>query len=105
MTLEGLVSVFRSMGFPAVYHHFEEGHSPAPPFLVYLFSESENFGADNQVYHQGLYVLLELYTEQKDLESEGIVEETLSYHSLYFEKVETYIETEKLYQVVYHLVI
>ena len=35
-----------SLGLPCAYHHFEEGHSPAPPFLVYWFPASQNYGAD-----------------------------------------------------------
>ena len=92
-----------SLGLPCAYHHFEEGHSPAPPFLVYWFPASQNYGADNLVYHRGSQVRLELYTEKKDLEIEEKIEAKLDSHSLFFDKEETYLDTEKLYQVIYHL--
>ena len=41
----------KALHLPIAYHHFEEGHSPSPPFMVYYSPQSENFGADNQVYH------------------------------------------------------
>ena len=84
-----------SLGLSCAYHHFEEGHSPAPPFLVYWFPASQNYGADNLAYHKGSQVRLELYTEK--------IEAALDIHSLFFDKEETYLDTEKLYQVIYHL--
>lgn len=94
---------FRSFDLPCAYHHFEEGHSPAPPFLVYWFPASQNYGADNQAYYKGSQVRLELYTDKKDLELEEKIEAELDSHSLFFDKEETYLDTEKLYQVIYHL--
>lgn len=92
----------KALHLPIAYHHFEEGHSPSPPFMVYYSPQSENFGADNQVYHKGAQFILELYTRKKDLDVEGKIETFLTEQHLFFDKVETYIDTEQLYQVAFH---
>lgn len=92
----------KALNLPIAYHHFEEGHSPSPPFMVYYSPQSENFWADNQVYHKGAKFILELYTRKKDLDVEEKIEAFLMEQHLFFDKVETYIDTEQLYQVAFH---
>lgn len=103
MTEKEWMEWFRSFGLPSAYHHFEEGHSPAPPFLVYWFPASDNFGADNHAYYKASQIQLELYTNKKDLALEEQIETRFESRGLFFEKVELYLDTEKLYQIVYHL--
>lgn len=100
-TLTDLFELLAMIGFPLAYHHFEEGHSPAPPFLIYLVTESENMGADNVSYQKQEKILVELYVKNKDLVAEKTVESLFDNHHIYFDKVETYISSEKLYQISY----
>ena len=44
---------------------------------------------------------LELYTDEKNPELETKVEEVLSKHELFWNKTEVWIESEKLYEVLY----
>ncbi|QBX21883.1 hypothetical protein Javan599_0030 [Streptococcus phage Javan599] len=46
---------------------------------------------------------MELYTTKKDLATEQKVESLFDSHLIYFEKVETYISSEKLYQITYYI--
>ncbi|MHA2700093.1 hypothetical protein ACXZ8K_05130 [Streptococcus agalactiae] len=103
MQIEDLFRVLKETKLPVAYHHFEEGHRPTPPFLVYLVTESSNLGADNWAYHKELTIQIELYTVKKDLTTETRVESLLDSHRLYFDKVETYITSEKLYQTIYSI--
>ncbi len=67
MTEKEVFQMVESIGLPAAYHHFEEGQSPEPPFLVYLYPGTNNFSADGTVY-QGINQMdIELYTDKKDL--------------------------------------
>lgn len=43
MTHEEVMSVMEKIGLPYAYHHFAEGESPDPPFLVFLYPKSNNF--------------------------------------------------------------
>ena len=53
------------------------------------------------VYHKQNVYHLELYTDFKGPETENRVEKILDENEIYYEKQETYIESEKLYEVVY----
>ena len=103
MTEKEVFQMVASTGLPAAYHHFEEGQSPEPPFLVYLYPGTNNFSADGTVY-QGINQMdIELYTDKKDRTAEREVEAVLKKHGFFYEKNETYIETEKMYEVIYEM--
>ena len=51
MTYEEINDMIAEMGFPYAYHHFAEGESPAPPFLLFLSPSEDTFSADNIAYH------------------------------------------------------
>lgn len=103
MTEQEIFQMVKSVGLPAAYHHFEEGQSPDPPFLVYLYPGTNNFSADGIVY-QGVNQLdIELYTDKKDLEAERRVEAVLNKHGFFYEKTEMYLESEKMFEVLYEM--
>lgn len=99
--MERLVSIIKEMGIPYAYDHFAEGEAPDPPFLCYLLPGSDNFSADGKVYHKISEVRLELYTDFKDLPSEQRVETALDAAGILYNKTETWIDSEKLYEVLY----
>ena len=96
-----VVNMIRDIGFPFAYDHFAEGESPTPPFICYLSPGSNNFAADGIVYHKIIVVHLELYTDCKDLSVEQKVEAVLDKHGIFYDKLETWIASEKLYEVLY----
>lgn len=101
MTLEELYQTLQQLNLPIAYSHFK---SPLePPYLVYLVEDTQNFGADNRVYHQIENLVIELYTSKKDIILEKKLEVLLNEKEFYYEKVETYIDSEKLYEVRYEL--
>jgi hypothetical protein len=89
------------LDIPFAYDHFAEGESPDPPFICFLFPGSENFSADNIVYAAFETLHLELYTDEKNPELEISVEAVLSRYELFWNKTEVWIESEKLYEVLY----
>lgn len=103
MTYQDVLGMLDETGLPSAYHHFAEGESPDPPFLVFLFPESDNFGADNRVYQKIDVLNIELYTDRKDPEIEADVEAVLSNHDLFYNKSEVWIESEKMYEVLYQV--
>ena len=60
------------------YRQFRVGQAPALPFMVYYVEGSSNFLADNKVYLAKQNVVVELYSENKDVTSEGLVEKMLN---------------------------
>lgn len=99
--MEELLQMLEEMGLPFAYHHFAEGESPEPPFVCYLLPGSNNFSADGKVYYKINEVHIELYTDWKDLAVEQDVEAVLDEHGVFYNKSEVWIESEKLYEVLY----
>ena len=91
------------MGLPSAYDHFVEGESPDPPFVVFLYPNSRNFAADGKVYFKANRLNIELYTDQKDISLEETVEDVLDGYGIFYEKSEVWIESEKLYEVLYEM--
>lgn len=101
MTIENLVEMLQEMKIPFAYDHFAEGESPEPPFICYLIPGSNNFAADGKVYYKINEVHIELYADLKELALEQKVEDVLDLHDIFYNKSETWIESEKLYEVLY----
>ena len=96
-----LVKLLEETGIPFAYDHFAEGESPNPPFFCYLLPQSDNFSADGKVYLKVSSVNIELYTDSKDLAVEQTLEAVLDTHGIFYDKTEVWIESEKLYEVLY----
>lgn len=99
--MEQIVKMLDEINLPFAYDHFAEGESPDPPFICYLSPNSNNFAADGKVYYKINEIHIELYTDCKDLSAEQKVEAVLDEHGIFYEKSETWIESEKLYEVLY----
>ena len=99
--MEVLLQILSETQIPFAYHHFAEGESPEPPFICYLLPVSNNFSADGKVYYKVNEVHIELYTDLKDLAVEQQLEDVLDEHGIFYNKSETWIESEKLYEVLY----
>jgi hypothetical protein len=103
MQQDELLELLKTTGLPVAYHHWV---TPPPlPYIVYLFTDSENFGADNKVYQKINNYQVELYSDKKDLASEELIELVFDANDIYYQKSEVYIESEKLYEVLYLITI
>ena len=105
MTHEEIVTMLERANLPLAYDHFTEGESPDPPFLVFLFPESNNMFADDSVYQMFTGLNVELYTDKKDPVMEEILEKIFSEYDLPWEKSEVWIDSEKMYEVLYQMTI
>jgi hypothetical protein len=99
--MDKLLRILKEMGIPFAYDHFAEGESPEPPFICYLLPESDNFSADGKVYKKINEVHIELHTDVKDPALENSVETVMDSHDIFYNKTEVWIESEKLYEVLY----
>lgn len=103
MTRQQIKTMLDSYGLPYAYHHFAEGEAPSLPFVVYYFPDSNNFAADDTVYHKALDLNIELYSKKRDLDKEWQLEDELYLYDLFWQKHEVYIESEKMYMVRYEM--
>lgn len=103
MNEEKIYEMLKKINLESAYDHYEEGIETRPPYIVYRYTESNNFSADGITYVKINEMEVELYTEKKDLNVEKNVESVLSEHGFFYEKEEMFIKTEKLYMVNYKM--
>ena len=99
--MDELLQILSEIQIPFAYDHFAESEAPDPPFICYLLPGSDNFAADGRVYFRITEVHIEIYTDKKDLSYEQAVEAVLDAHDIFYNKTEVWIESEKLYEVLY----
>ena len=99
--MDEMLEIMAETGLPFAYHHFAEGESPEPPFICYLTPGSDNFAADGRVYYKIDEYHIELYTDVKSSEQEAKLEAVLDAHGIFYDKSEVWIESERLYEVLY----
>lgn len=106
MTLDELATILQATGFPVAYSHFIETETsplPEPPFICYLTNYSSHLYADNTVYKSNENVQIELYTNKKDIAAESKVQDLLNENELPYDTIETYIDSEQLFQKIYEV--
>ena len=101
MSYEEINEMMQEIELPFAYHHFAEGESPEPPFTLFLSPGENTFGADDLMYVSFKRLHIELYTDEKSPDTEERVEEVLHQHNIYYTKTEVWIESDKLYEVLY----
>lgn len=102
MELDELYEILSAV-YPTAYWSFPEGEAPAMPFLTYFENASDNFGADNKVYHHRKRISVELYTKTKDTAAEDAVEAALDAAGIYWEKTSTHLDDEDVFEVIYDM--
>lgn len=100
MDLKGLYDNLKTV-FPTAYLDFPEEEKPEPPYICYYDTGTDNFVADNKVYHIVLAVNVELFTKQKDEAAEAAVEAVLDALDLPWEKAPEFLEDENIFLVTY----
>lgn len=101
MTKAEVIGMLEEMRLPFAYDHFAEGEAVNPPFLVYLYPRASNFAADGVAYYKKDRLQIEMYTDKKDVNLEERVEAVLDRHGFFYSKTETWISSEKMYEVLY----
>lgn len=103
MTLQEVANIVSSIGLPFAYHHFPENTGQQPPFICYYYPRSNDMIADGTNYQKINELVIELYTDNKDFTLENTVESVLKAHDFVYSREETYIESEKMYMVVFYM--
>lgn len=89
------------IGLPNAYYEFPGGTEQAPPFICFYFPGNDDFLADDQNYQKIHELVVELYTDDKEFGLEGAVESALTECGLVYDRNETYISSERMYQISY----
>lgn len=102
MTYKEVNTMIASIGIPYAYNEFADGTGIAPPFICFLYGDnSDDLIADNFNYQAIRPLSIELYTDNKDFELEATLESALITNKLPFIRQETYLESERMFMVIY----
>lgn len=101
MTQEELYQALKAIGYPVAYGSFSR--PVTPPFITYQFAYSNDMIADNHNYVAIDDFQVELYTAKKDLTAEQKVQDKLKELGLPYRKFETYLDEEKMFQILYEI--
>ena len=101
MTFQEVKQMIESIGLPYTYDSFPNNVAPAPPYIVFNYPNNDDFGADNTNYVSIDLLNIELYTSTKDFELERNLEAVLNANGFYYDKTETYIRQDNIYQITY----
>lgn len=108
MTLTELFTILKSIsgyGNKVTYRAWPVGNAPGLPYICYYVDGSDNIKADDKVLLKRQNVSVELYTSEKDVTQETLIENALDVNHIIWEKTETYLDTENCYQIAYDFVI
>lgn len=103
MTLDKFIEILNSLELPYAYYFFPIGKAPALPYFVYYFPDQDADYADDIPFCQIKTINIELYSKEKDFELEKRFEEILIKNELNFTKTESYLDSEKMYEVLYEM--
>ena len=100
-TYQQIADGIDDIGIDFAYYSFPTDQAPPLPYLVYFYPNREDFIADNENYSRVETLVVELYTETKDFSMESIVEEFFEGYEITYDKTETFINKENMYQCYY----
>lgn len=103
MKIHDLITALEALNIPVANTRFLG--EKQTPFLVYFDASSENFGADNIVYHENINVDIELYTETIDDDLEARLKKIFTDNEIYYEWDRSWIQSEKVYKTIYEVTI
>lgn len=101
MTYQNVSQFIEAIGLPFAYRFFPEKTAPTLPYIVYYYPQSDDFSADNTNYQRIETLNIELYTENKDFATERLVEDALNDNGIVYTRVESYISSEHMYEVLF----
>lgn len=103
MTLAELNTVLSGTELPVAYLAFPEDDPPELPFIVYEEVGSDNFGADNKVWHSAMRVQIDLLCKTKSRATEELLEAALTDADIFWERESSYDDEEDVYRIIYDI--
>ena len=103
MTDKEVADMIKETGLPTAYYQYPNKMVPPLPYTVYYYPNTDNFGADDQVYTHISALNIELYTKDKSPTIEAQLETVLESHHLFWNKTEAFLDSEQMYEVLYEM--
>lgn len=101
MTYQEVAEMVEQFGIPFAYYSFPNEKAPPLPYCVYYYPNRDDMVADNENYVKIESLIIEVYTEVKDLTLERTIESILKANKIVYDKTETFINKENMFQCFY----
>lgn len=101
MTHAQVASMLNTINIPTAYYQFPDDTEQAPPFICFFYPNNNDVLADNKNYQKVEHLIIELYTDNKDFALEAAVESVLSSNGLVYSRDEVYLDSERMFEVIY----
>lgn len=102
MNYEQVLTMLQQTGLPVTYYQWENG-APSLPYIVFYYPQSNNMAADDSVYQRIDRLNIELYTKRKSFTDEENLEAVLNDWGMVWNKYESYLTNEEMYEVLYEM--
>ena len=103
MTLQKLYTQLKTLQLPVQYYMFQEGQAPDLPYIIYYNPSEQHANADNLTFHVSKDVIVEVYSEFKNLSLESKLKELFDKNKLTYTFQETYLKEDRMYMVAYQI--
>ena len=103
MTLQKLYRQLKQLQLPVQYYMFQEGQAPNLPYIIYYNPSEQHENADNATLHISKDVIIEVYSEFKDLSLEDKLKQLFDTNKLTYTFQETYLKDERMYMLAYQI--
>lgn len=102
MKASEIFKILKKINIPVSYQSFKNEQNL--PYIIFVQSGSNNFGADSKVYKKDNKYNIELYFEDKNFELEEKLENLLDENDIYWTKsADIRIESENMTEVIYYI--
>ncbi|MCH4169487.1 MAG: hypothetical protein LKF42_09540 [Streptococcaceae bacterium] len=105
MNLMEFKGLLETIDIPVEYQAFPVGNAPKLPYILWYEDDSDNFKADNVNYFDVINVVVELYSDEKDLELETKLSKLFYDNEIEYDFNESFIEDENMYLKAYEVTI
>lgn len=95
MTTQEVANMVAEIGLPYAYYEFPDDVERELPFIAFLFTDNNDFTADNTNYTDTRTLVIELYTREKDFSLEQTVRSILNGHEMPFLQESEYLNDER----------
>ena len=102
MTFQEIDEMIGGFGLPYAYYSFPET-GQQPPFITWYYNGISDLYADGINYQKILPLVIEFYSDEKDIPNELIIEAALTERGFSYGKEETYIDSEHMHETIYTL--
>lgn len=101
MTTKEVADMIAEVGVPFAYYEFPDDVERELPIIAFLFTDNNDFMADNSNYTDTRTLVIELYTREKDFSLEKTIRSLLNDHDMPFYQQSEYLNDERCWITTY----